>query len=124
MSIPHPYSQLQFEYASLLSAMQITRKADVYATAGRLLKNMDHYTPVHTVTGIPIAWIAASFEREASSRFNLSPAQGDPWNRPSTHVPRNRGPFGSWTAAALDAYHLNGLDKVGAANWTMELCCY
>ena len=27
-------------------------------------------------------------------------------------------------AAALDAYHLNGLDKVGSTNWTWTLICY
>jgi len=29
--------------------------------------------------------------------------RGDPWNRASIHVPRHRGPFPSWEAAAEDA---------------------
>lgn len=75
-------------------------------------------------TGIPAAFIAASFEREAASNFLLSPAQGDPWNRISVHVPKGRGPFGSWVAAALDAYHIDQLDQVGASNWTWARACY
>ncbi len=73
---------------------------------------------------MPQIWMATSFEREASSNFADSPAQGDPWSHVSVHVPRGRGPFASWAAAAIDAYHIDGLDKVGAANWTWARACY
>lgn len=36
-------------------------------------------------------------------RISRSPAQGDPWNTKSTHVPKGRGPFASFEAAAVDA---------------------
>jgi hypothetical protein len=39
-------------------------------------------------------------------------------------VPKNRGPFKSWAEAAIDAYGINGLQKVGAGNWTWELMCF
>ena len=120
----HPFSVLQPEYSRLLSSMRITKVAAVNATAKRLMKNLDQYRPVTKATGIPEVFIAASFEREASSNFSRSPAQGDPWNRVSTHVPAGRGPFKNWYAAALDAYALNGLDKVGKGKWTWELACY
>lgn len=118
------FEALKPEYTQLLGSMIITRQADVDDIARRLLKNKSKYQTVSKVTGIPIVWIAASFEREASSDFSLSPAQGDPWNKPSVHVPKGRGPFMSWQAAAIDAYHLNGLAAIGAGNWTWELACY
>lgn len=54
------------------------------------------------VWGLPDRWwfVAIVHERECSQNFNLSIAQGDPWNRVSTHVPRGIGPFASFVAAA------------------------
>lgn len=120
----HLFPDLKPEYTRLLAAMQITRLDDANKTALRLLGNRHRYQPVASKTGIPLIWIAASFEREASSDFRRSPAQGDFWNVVSTHVPKGRGPFPDWVSAALDAYALNGLDKIGAGNWTWELCCF
>jgi lysozyme family protein len=53
--------------------------------------------------------------READLSWGLSIAQGDRWDRVSTHVPRGRGPFQSWRDAAIDA-----LVKCApfAARWT------
>lgn len=120
----HPYELLKAEYATRLAAMTIVRREEVTATAQRLLGNMRYYQPVSAKTGIPVIWIAASFEREASSDFRRSPAQGDFYNRVSTHVPKGRGPFKTWEEAALDAYHLNALDKVGKDGWSWELMCF
>lgn len=122
----HPFDALRPEYEALLARMTITRLDAVTYVAHKLLGfvNQGRYVEVSQQTGVPQAWMAASFEREASSNFADSPAQGDPWSRVSVHVPRGRGPFVSWAAAALDAYHLDGLDKVGADNWTFARACY
>jgi lysozyme family protein len=124
--MPHPFEELRDEYTRQLVAMAITRATAVDNTVKRLLANVKggRYSEVSTATGIPQVFIAASFEREASSNFSLSPAQGDRWDRVSTHVPKGRGPFASWTAAALDAYHIDHLDAIGAANWSWERACY
>jgi lysozyme family protein len=122
----YTFDHLREEYTALLVHMKITRTAVVDLTAKRLLRFVDQgcYAEVAAKTGIPQPVIAASFEREASSNFNLSPAQGDPWRQRSVHVPKNRGPFASWTAAAIDAYHLDHLDAVGAKNWSWERACF
>ncbi len=122
----HPFLSLAPEYDALLARMVITRASEVEAVAHKLLNFVDQgrYAPVSAQTGVPQIWMATSFEREASSNFNDSPAQGDPWNRVSVHVPRGRGPFASWADAAKDAYHIDGLDGVGAANWTWARACY
>lgn len=124
MAIKHPYDVLKTEYAARLAAAKIVRTEEVERTAKRLLGNKALYRAVSEATGVPILWMAASFEREASSDFRRSPAQGDYWNRVSVHVPKGRGPFKSWEAAAIDAYKLKNMHKVGAANWTWELMCF
>lgn len=122
----HPFAELRPEYEKLLASMVVTRPQTVAAVTDKLLTfvRQGRYAKVSTETGVPQAWMATSFEREASSNFSLSPAQGDHWNRVSVHVPKGRGPFPDWASAAKDAYHIDGLDKIGAANWTLPLACY
>jgi lysozyme family protein len=122
----HPFEVLRPEYESLLARMVITRKDEIEAVAHKLLGfvHVGRYTQVSIETGVPVVWMATSFEREASSDFSRSPAQGDHWNAVSIHVPRGRGPFPSWAAAAKDAYHIDGLDQIGAGNWTAARACY
>lgn len=121
----HPFETLKPEYTQLLSMMTV-RPEKVHlvdVTARRLLGNMEHYLPVQEAIGVPAIFIATSFEREAASNFKLNPAQGWPLGSRSKWIPNN-GPFPNWHAAALEAYRLNGLDKVGAGNWTWELICF
>jgi len=61
------------------------------------------YQAVSAKTGVPWPFIAVAHERESSQDWTGSLAQGDPWNRASTHVPAGRGPFKSWEEAAVDA---------------------
>ena len=122
----YAFRALAPEYTALLKHMEITRKSVVDMTARRLLHYVDEgrYAEVSAKTGVPQIVMAASFERESSSNFMCSPAQGDRWDRVSRHVPRGRGPFHSWAAAAIDAYHLDHLDAIGAANWSWERACF
>jgi lysozyme family protein len=122
----HPFDVLKQEYSTLLAHMLVTRQGDVDLIAHRLVLHYHagRYTDASQATGVWIPFMAASFEREASSDFTKSAAQGDRWDRVSVNVPRGRGPFASWTAAAVDAYHLDGLDKVGAGHWTWPLACF
>ncbi|MGF6434318.1 hypothetical protein [Bradyrhizobium elkanii] len=61
------------------------------------------YQAVSAKTGVPWAFIAVAHERESSQDWGGSLAQGDSWNKVSTHVPAGRGPFKSWEDAAVDA---------------------
>lgn len=74
--------------------------------AQRLVSAKARYQTVEAKTGVPWAVIAVIHERESSQSWAASLAQGDPWNRVSVHVPRGRGPFASWEAAAEDALAL------------------
>jgi lysozyme family protein len=121
----HPFEILRPEYAQLLSLMEVReecRKAVDHA-ATKLLGYRSRFEEVTAVNGVPVVFIGPSFERESNCDFTRNPAQGWPLTSISRDVPHN-GPFRTWKDAALAAYHLNGLDKVGAANWTWELICF
>lgn len=71
--------------------------------AARLVAAKARYQAISPQTKVPWPAIAVIHERECSQNWNLSIAQGDPWNTVSVHVPAGRGPFASWEEAAIDA---------------------
>lgn len=71
--------------------------------ANRLIKEKPTYQRVQAATSVPWFIVAVIHERECSGSFKGSLAQGDPWDRVSTHVPKGRGPFKTWYDAAIDA---------------------
>jgi lysozyme family protein len=76
---------------------------DFATPAKKLVAAKSRYQVVEKRTGVPWFIIAVIHERECSQSWTGSLAQGDPWNKPSVHVPANRGPFKSWEDAAVDA---------------------
>ena len=95
------------------SHMQINdnAKSELDHVAMRLVSSKDRYLNVAEKTNVPWFVIAVIHEREASQSWTANLAQGDPFNRRSTHVPRGEGPFSSWEEAAIHALisddHLN-----------------
>ena len=82
---------------------KLTRAPEFVPVAKRLVAAKSRYQAVSAKTGVPWFVIAVIHQRESSQNFSRSLAQGDPWNAVSTHVPKGRGPFSSWEAAAVDA---------------------
>lgn len=122
----HPFEVLVPEYAQALASMKIdpARENELMVRADRILgrANFQDYPSVITATRVPKAWGIASFERESSSDYSCSPAQGDKWNRVSVNVPRGLGPYPDWAHAAIAAYKIDRLDQV--ALWTWARACY
>lgn len=87
------------------SMAKLTRGPEFGVVARRLVEpaSKARYVAVSGTTGVPWFVIAVIHEREASQDFSKSLAQGDRWDRVSTHVPKGRGPFMSWKDAAEDA---------------------
>lgn len=116
----HPYLQLRDEYERRLAALKITRDAEAERRAKQILRRpevMSNFGPVEQALKIPMVWMICSFERESGLDFKTSPAQGDPWNKVSKHVPAGVGPFKSFAEAAIWSYRHDGLDK-NSAPWT------
>jgi lysozyme family protein len=79
------------------------RRNEIDVVARRLISGKSRYQEISAATGVPWSVVAVIHEREASGSWGANIAQGDPWNRVSTHVPAGRGPFISFKAAAIDA---------------------
>lgn len=82
---------------------KLTRASEFTPVAKRLVAAKERYQAVASQTGVPWYFIAVTHEREGAQDWRTSLAQGDPWNKKSTHVPKGRGPFTSWEEAAVDA---------------------
>jgi lysozyme family protein len=111
------FSALVRENARRWSQMKIIRGAEMDRVAPRLVASgaKSRYKEIEVATGVPWPVIAVIHEREASQNFLANLAQGDPFDKVSTHVPNRRGPFPSFKAAAIDA--LTSCAPY-AANWT------
>lgn len=96
-------SALTARNATRWKAAKITRGAEFNVVAKRLVAAKLRYQIIEAQTGVPWFVIAVIHERESGQNFARSLAQGDPWNRVSTHVPKGRGPFKSFEEAAVDA---------------------
>src|SRR5687768_16542984 len=78
-------------------------KSSFASVAKKLVAAKDRYQAIEDATGVPWFVIAVIHQRESSQRWDRSVAQGDPWDKKSTHVPKGRGPFASFEEAAVDA---------------------
>jgi lysozyme family protein len=121
----HPFEILKAEYSQLLSAMtpRPECRERINSVAAQILGHRDRFEEVSKINGVPVIFMGPSFYREAGLDFALNPAQGWPLRTRSKIIPYN-GPFPDWKSAALEAYRLNGLDRVGAGKWTWELICF
>lgn len=124
----HPFAVLAADYARLDARAVIvpSREHEVAEVAERLLRDKQVYAEVSEKSRVPTAWLMAISEREMSGNLHCYLGNGQPLNRRTTIVPRNRGPFPDFVAGALDAMHLEGLDKVAdqPGGWSMERYCY
>lgn len=85
------------------AAAKLTRGPEFTPVAKRLVAAKQRYITVSGRTGVPWPFIAVTHQRESSQNWSKSLAQGDPFDRVSTHVPAGRGPFATWEDAAYDA---------------------
>jgi lysozyme family protein len=101
--------------------MRLLKPHTAQAVASRLLEHKDRFLAVQAQTKVPALWLMPTFEREGPS-FSCYFGNGDPLDRPTTDVPRGRGPFASWELGVCDALHLDHVDE--EAVWTWEYACY
>jgi lysozyme family protein len=76
------------------------------------------YQSLEKQTGVPWFIIAVIHQREASQRWDRNIANGQPFKQKTTIVPKGRGPFPSFEAAALDALKNCAPYAARWRNWT------
>ena len=125
----HPFVELAPEYESWVAHVipNPDRIDEINHVATRLTQraNLGFYNEVFDLIKVPQVIQATICEREDGNDFTKNPAQGDPWNRRSIHVPRNRGPFGSWVEAAVDAWTVcDQLYVLSVPAWSLAYSCW
>lgn len=116
------FEQLESDYANDLATMKVTaHDADLYHVATRLLASVDRFKKVQTGCGVPALWLMPVFEREDPS-FDTYFGNGDPLNKPTTHVPKNRGPFSTWEDGVIDALKIDNIAECPV--WSWERACF
>jgi lysozyme family protein len=78
-------------------------KLEFATVANNIMKFKPLYDEISVKTGIPFYVIGALDSREEDFDHNGYLGNGDPLDRPTTHVPQGRGPFATWQDGAIDA---------------------
>jgi lysozyme family protein len=115
------FDQLEPEYKANLAAANPTRSSEAIAVAKRLLMHRDRFLALQSISGVPALWVMPVFERENPS-FDTYLGNGQSLHRPTTLVPKNRGPFSNWEAGAADALKLDHITDV--SEWSWQRACY
>lgn len=89
-----------------------TRVSEISRVADLVVKYKPLYDPVEAATKVPWYVVGAIDCREENFNHGGYLGNGDPLYRITTHVPRGRGPFSSWYAGAIDAFHFDGMDHL------------
>lgn len=89
-------------------------------SVNRACLRSDRYRNVQYKTGVPWYLVAAIHGLEGSFQFNCCLHNGDPLGAVTVRVPKGRGPFNNWEAAAIDALELAGCKEIHY--WTVGEC--
>ena len=119
------FSKLAPVYRSRWDGARLTRAADAERFIGIILKNRPRYVAVEKATGVPWFWVAAIHMRESSCNFAGVLHNGEHiigTGRKTTLVPKGRGPFNTWSEAAIDAIRSHGLHRI--SDWPIERLLY
>jgi lysozyme family protein len=119
------YEQSKAGYLAMWGKCQITPslQASVTAAVARIIARKADYQAVEKATGVPWFMTGALDYRESNLDPTTYLGNGDPLNRKTIHVPRNRGPFPSWSAGAIDSFEYQGFTKI-TQPWTIALILY
>lgn len=72
----------------------------------KILKNRTRYQKVSKKTGVPWLVVGIIHLMECNLIFTRGLHNGQHWKKVTTIVPKGRGPFSSWEAAAIDALEM------------------
>ena len=113
------FNTLASGISSEIEEANVTKSAvDV---AESLLKHRTRFLLVQQLCQVPALWLMPVFQRENPS-FTAYFGNGDPLDKPTTHVPKHRGPFATWEDGVVDSLKLDHITSV--KGWTWVRACY
>ena len=112
------------QYAKWWDAMVIkpSRQNEFVKLAQFAVNHKQTYQEIEARTGVKWYHVAVLHRRESDADFHTYLGNGDPLGRRTTHVPRGRGPFATFSDGAVDALKLDGLTSV--SDWRLEKILY
>lgn len=99
-----------------------TRSTQINAQAAKIIANRERYEEVSKLTGVPWDVIGVIHHRESSGNFAGVLHNGEKiigTGKKTTLVPKGRGPFSSWTEAAVDALFNAGPQAALNKDWSI-----
>lgn len=128
------YARKWSQYAKQWDTMIInaSRRGEATRAAQYALDHMKIYKEIETATGVPWSMVAITHRRESDAQdalgnplFTSYLGNGQPLSKRTTIVPKGRGPFtgpNAFVDGAIDAYHIDRLDKI--VDWRLEKVLY
>jgi uncharacterized protein (TIGR02594 family) len=120
------FVDLAAEYESLweTAAIRPEKAKDVKAVAQKLRSLKPAYDEVSAATTVP--WFIVGLIHSLEATFNMKAHlhNGDPLSARTVQVPsgrpKNGSPPFSWTASAIDALTMHGMQNIGKDSWSIE----
>jgi lysozyme family protein len=109
---PKNFAQVARGYNNLWKKVELKKDEEAFEIADRIIAVLDRYAPITDKIGVPEWAIGILHYRESNLNFNTYLGNGQPLNRRTTIVPKDRGPFDSFEEGAIDALKLQGLDRI------------
>lgn len=105
-------------YIKLYSSMKVlpSWESKVDFKVVDIYRNKNKYLRAQELTTVDWRFIAIVHELESSMNFNCQLLNGQPWNRKTTIVPRNLGPWKSWEDSCI--YALRHLKNI---SWSIPI---
>lgn len=119
------YEAMQNGYRNLWAKMKVTRPAECDKAARKILAGRSRYEEVERATGVPWFFVGLLHMRESANNFAGVLHNGEHiigTGQKTSLVPAGRGPFRSWSEAAVDALKLKGLQYI--TSWPVERIGY
>lgn len=116
------YDSIKFEapdFIEMWNKCELDKEPDkiksIEQTVNKIILNKHIYLQVQVATNVPWYFVGALHFMEASLNMRSCLHNGQPWNQKTTIVPIGRGPWNSWSEAAIDAMKYDKLNLV--SNW-------
>src|SRR5450759_32102 len=117
---------LAADYESLweTAAIRPEKAQDVKAVGQKLRSLKSTYDEVSAATTVP--WFVVGLIHSLEATFNMEAHlhNGDPLSARTVQVPsgrpKNGSPPFSWTASAIDALTMHGMQNIGKDGWSIE----
>jgi lysozyme family protein len=122
MGATYTWETMKDKYDAWLKNLKVTRFQDAEMVASHLVQFIPAYDFISQASAVPISFLACVHYRESNNSFHTYFGNGDPLDRPTTHVPAGQGPFKSFADGCISSLHQMGL--FGLASWTLDFFCY